>query len=132
MPLKIELKPHERIIIGEALIVNDKDRTSFYIDGSIPILREKYILREVDANTPCKRVYFAVQQMYLSHGTDVNVQNLYITLVHDVLSAAPSLIPYIAVVTDNIINNNYYAAIKSAGVLLEKEVDLFGEALNLS
>ena len=33
MPLKIELKPHESIIIGEALITNDSDRIRFYIDG---------------------------------------------------------------------------------------------------
>ena len=27
MPLKIELKPHESIIIGESLITNDNERT---------------------------------------------------------------------------------------------------------
>ena len=46
MPLKIELKPHESIIIGEALITNDGERTRFYIEGNVPILREKFILRE--------------------------------------------------------------------------------------
>ena len=66
MPLKIELKPHESIIIGEALITNENSRTRFYIDGDVPILREKFILREKEANTPAKRVYFIVQQMYLS------------------------------------------------------------------
>ena len=47
MPLKIELKPHESIIIGESLITNDNERTRFYIEGNVPILREKFILREV-------------------------------------------------------------------------------------
>ena len=58
MPLKIELKPHESIIIGESLITNDNERTRFYIEGNVPILREKFILRESEANTPSKRVYF--------------------------------------------------------------------------
>ena len=49
MPLKIELKPHESIIIGDALITNDNDRIRFYIDGNVPILREKFIFREREA-----------------------------------------------------------------------------------
>ena len=66
MPLKIELKPHESVIIGEALITNDAERIRFYIEGNVPIVREKFIIREKDANTPSKRVYFIVQQMYLT------------------------------------------------------------------
>ena len=69
MSLKIELKPHESIIVGDALITNDNDRVRFYIDGNVPILREKFILREKDATTPAKRIYFIVQQMYLSKGS---------------------------------------------------------------
>ena len=77
MPLKIELKPNESIIVGEALITNDGERTRFYIEGNVPILRERFILREKDANTPSKRVYFIVQQLYLSKG-DTTLQNMYL------------------------------------------------------
>ena len=77
MPLKIELKPHESIIIGASLITNDGERTRFYIDGNVPILREKFIMREKEANTPSKRVYFVVQQMYLEKGNK-ELQNLYV------------------------------------------------------
>ncbi|MBR1949225.1 MAG: hypothetical protein IKA30_05485 [Alphaproteobacteria bacterium] len=63
MSLKIELKPRESIIVGDALITNDNDRVRFYIDGNVPILREKFIMREKDATTPAKRVYFIVQQV---------------------------------------------------------------------
>ena len=127
MPLKIELKPHESIIIGESLITNDGERTRFYIEGNVPILREKFILRE-EANTPCKRVYFVVQQMYLSRGDD-KLQDMYLEYVRDLQKAAPSLIPYIAPVTENIINSDYYSAIKNADKLLKKEEELFGETL---
>ena len=128
MPLKIELKPHESIIIGESLITNDGERTRFYIEGNVPILREKFILREKEANTPCKRVYFVVQQMYLSRG-DNKLQDMYLEYVRDLQKAAPSLIPYIAPVTENIINSDYYSAIKNADKLLKKEEELFGETL---
>ncbi len=128
MPLKIELKPHESIIIGEALITNDGDRTRFYIEGNIPILREKFILREKEANTPSKRVYFIVQQMYLSRAPE-KLHSLYLEYVRDLQKAAPSLIPYISVVNENIINADYYGAIKSASQLIKKEDELFGKML---
>lgn len=131
MPLKIELKPHESIIIGESLITNDGERTRFYIEGNVPILREKFILREKEANTPSKRVYFVVQQMYLSRG-DVKLQELYLEYVRDLQKAAPSLIPFIAPVTESIINSDYYNAIKNADKLLKKEEELFGETLKSS
>ena len=129
MPLKIELKPHESIIIGESIITNDGERTSFYIEGNVPILREKFILREAEANTPSKRIYFVVQQMYLSKGS-AELQKLYLEYVRDLQNAAPSLIPFIAPVTENVINNDYYAAIKNADRLIKKEQELFGETLH--
>lgn len=129
MPLKIELKPHESIIIGESLITNDGERTRFYIEGNVPILREKFILREKDANTPSKRVYFIVQQMYLAKG-DVTLQNMYLEYVRDLQNAAPSLIPYIAPISDAILSADYYGAIKAAAKLLEKEDEVFGAMLN--
>lgn len=128
MPLKIELKPHESIIIGESLITNDGERTRFYIEGNVPILREKFILREKEANTPSKRVYFVVQQMYLAKDA-TTLQSLYLEYVRDLQTAAPSLIPYISAVNENIINSDYYSAIKNADKLVQKETELFGDTL---
>lgn len=128
MPLKIELKPHESIIIGEALITNDNDRIRFYIDGNVPILREKFILREKDADTPAKRVYFIVQQMYLSKGSK-ELQKLFVEYIKDLQEAAPSLRPFVAPVAEAMITNDYYAAIKEASKLIEQENKIFGAAL---
>ncbi len=128
MPLKIELKPHESIIIGESLITNDGERTRFYIEGNVPILREKFIMREKEANTPAKRVYFIVQQMYLTKG-DKHFQDLYIQYVKDLQAAAPSLIPYLVPISEAILKNEYYEAIKKAGKLLKVEDERFGEVL---
>ena len=128
MPLKIELKPHESIIIGEALITNDNDRIRFYIDGNVPILREKFILREKDANAPAKRVYFIVQQMYLSKGSK-ELQKLFVEYIKDLQEAAPSLRPFVASVAEAMITSDYYAAIKEASNLVEQEDKIFGAAL---
>ena len=73
MALKVELKPHERIIIGACVITNTDQRARLLIDGdNIPILREKDILTPETADTPAKLVYLAVQLMYISPDPQVN------------------------------------------------------------
>ena len=52
MPLRVELKPFERIVIGETVLINSGTRTSFLIDGDAPILREKDTVTPENANTP--------------------------------------------------------------------------------
>ena len=129
MPLKIELKPHESIIIGDALITNDNERTRFYIEGNVPILREKFILRENEANTPSKRVYFIVQQMYLAKDSS-KLNNFYIEYVRDLQKAAPSLKPLIDPISESILNCDFYGAIKNAAALVKREDEVFGELFN--
>ena len=67
MPLRVELKPFERIVIGETVIINSGTRTSFLIDGDAPILREKDTVTAETATTPAKRLYHCVQMMYLKN-----------------------------------------------------------------
>jgi flagellar biosynthesis repressor protein FlbT len=67
VPLRIELKPFERIVIGEAVLINSGTRTSFMIDGDAPVLRESDTVTPENANTPAKRLYLCVQVMYLKN-----------------------------------------------------------------
>ena len=67
MPLRVELKPFERIVVGESVIINSGTRTSFLIDGETPILRERDTVTAETANTPAKRLYFCIQMMYLKN-----------------------------------------------------------------
>jgi flagellar protein FlbT len=67
MPLRVELKPFERSIIGDSVIINSGARTSFLIDGETPILREKDTVSAENADTPAKRLYHCVQTMYLKN-----------------------------------------------------------------
>jgi flagellar protein FlbT len=120
MALKVELKPGERIIIGESVITNDNQRTRLFIEGDAPILREKDILTPETADTPAKRVYLAVQLMYLS--TDLErVKESYFTLVNDIVKAAPSTIPYVTRISNSIISGSFYKALKEARKLIEYE-----------
>ena len=65
MSLKVELKPGEKLLIGNCVVTNGDQRAWLFIDGKAPILREKDILRAETANTPARRIYLAVQLMYI-------------------------------------------------------------------
>lgn len=120
MALKVELKPGERIIIGDSVITNDNQRTRLFIEGQAPILREKDILTPATADTPAKRVYLAVQLMYLSKDME-KIQENYFTLVNDIVKAAPSTIPFVTRISNAIITGAFYKALKEARKLIEYE-----------
>lgn len=120
MPLKIELKPGERLIIGNALITNDADRARIFIEGDVPILREKYVLTRNEATTPCKKVYYIIQEMYLDR-EPLKYHDEYFARIKEIIAAAPSLIPYFDQVNKNILENDYYSALKNAMILIGKE-----------
>lgn len=127
MALKVELKPNERIIVGTAVIRNGEQRTRFFIEGDAPILREKDILTAATADSPARKVYLAVQLMYLSQ--DLNSHNeLYFPLVRDFLSAAPSALPLIADINNRILSGDLYKALKSAKKLIAYEQELIAHA----
>jgi flagellar biosynthesis repressor protein FlbT len=124
MALKVELKPHERIIIGACVITNTDQRARLLIDGdNIPILREKDILTPETADTPAKLVYLAVQLMYISPDPQVN-HGTYFNLVRDIVTAAPSAWPIIEDINNHILNGDLYQALKQARRLVAYEKQL--------
>jgi flagellar biosynthesis repressor protein FlbT len=128
MALKVELKPHERIIIGNCVITNTDQRARLLIDGDkVPILREKDILTPETADTPAKLVYLAVQLMYLSPDPRTN-HGTYFNLVRDVVTVAPSAWPLIENINTNILNGELYHALKEAKKLVAYEKELLDEA----
>ena len=127
MGLKVELKPGERIIIGDSVITNDDQRTRLVIEGDAPILREKDVLTPHNADTPCKKIYLAVQLMYLSRDPKEH-HKLYFELVQDVLKAAPSTLPYLDRINNHILTNSFYKALKEAHLLIHYEEQLLSHA----
>lgn len=123
MGLKVELKPGERIIIGDSVITNGEQRTRLVIEGEAPILREKDILTPRTADTPCKRIYLAIQLMYLARDPKAH-HDIYFALVNDVLGAAPSTRPYVDRINNHILTNSFYKALKEAHLLIHYEEQL--------
>jgi len=127
MALKVELKPGEKIILGDCVVTNHDQRTRLMIEGQVPILREKDILTPQRADTPAKRIYLAVQLMYTS--TDPRPHHeVYFALVRDVLAAAPSTWPFIESINNHILTGELYKALKDAKKLIAYEEELVNHA----
>jgi flagellar biosynthesis repressor protein FlbT len=124
MALKITLKPHERMIVGGTVITNGNTKANLVIETNVPILRNKDIMTERDATTPACRIYFTVQLMYIDEANLAAHHNAYWRLVEDLLAAAPSALPHIDMISEQIVNQNYYKALKAAKKLIAFEVTL--------
>lgn len=124
MPLKITLRPEERMIIGGAVIRNGDKTSTFYIENKVPLLREKDIMREEDADTYCSKIYFIIQLMYIDSANVVRYHNTYWKLIRDLVEAVPRTVGLVDQISQQILEGDYYQALKLAKKLLsfEKEV----------
>lgn len=127
MSLKVELKPGERLLVGNCIITNSDQRTRLFIDGKAPILREKDILSLESANSPAKRIYFAVQLMYIGEDTET-LRKDYFSLINDIVRAAPSTTPLVDQINNEILTGTLYKALKVAKKLIQYEQDILANA----
>ena len=127
MPLKIELKPHERLIIGNAAIRNGERRASFVLETNTRFLRESEIITESEADTPCKRLYVLLQVMYLVD-EPFEAETGFMALAVQVMQAAPSMAPRIAAIHDATSAGERYKALKLGRELIAYEETLRANA----
>ncbi|CAH2032601.1 flagellar biosynthesis repressor FlbT [Trichlorobacter ammonificans] len=124
MPLKLNLKADERVIIGGAVIRNGGKHAELFIENNVPILREKDIMPEEAADTPAKRLYFTLQLIYIDAENRPAHIEYFFTLAHDLMEAAPSTRSYISAICDQITVSRFYQALKIAHTLIEYEKEL--------
>jgi flagellar biosynthesis repressor protein FlbT len=127
MSLKVELKPGEKLLIGNCVVTNGDQRARLFIDGKVPILREKDILTAETANSPARRIYLAVQLMYIREDVEA-LRRDYFQLINDIVKAAPSTVPIVDEINNEILTGSLYKALKAAKKLIQYEQDLLSHA----
>jgi flagellar biosynthesis repressor protein FlbT len=121
MALRISLKPHERVIIGGAVIKNGNSPSEMTIENNVPVLRKKNIMCDADAVSPCRRIYFVIQLMYVDEQNLEKYHKTYWDLVRDLVEAAPSSLGLIDQISEHIFRTEYYQALKLAKKLITHE-----------
>ena len=112
----------KKVIIGNSLITNDKQRTRLRIDGDAPILREKDTLNAKDATTPSKKLYFAIQTMYLDNAvTAMNKLDDYFDHLSSIRTLAPHIDNFLNDISAQILQGHYYKGMKMVQDLMNSE-----------
>ena len=130
MALKITLKPHEKMILGGAVVRCGAGKCHFIVENNVPILRQNNILSAEDADSPARRIYLAIQMMYVDEAHITEHQKIYWELVRQFLEAAPSTLEIIDQTNELILTGDYYQALKSAHRLIDYEQEVIERVTN--
>ena len=126
MPLKLTLKPNEKVLIGTAVISNVGQKSEIVIQNTVPVLREKDIITEEKADTVCKRIYFTILNMYVDPKNEKEYHDIYFKLVKELFNAYPDqvILALTMEVSQKILEGSHYQALKKCKKLLNFESEL--------
>ena len=126
MPLKLTLKPNEKVLIGTAVVTNAGQKSEIIIENTVPVLREKDIITEENADTICKKIYHTILNMYVDPKHEKEHHDIYFKLVKELFNAAPNqvILALTMEVSQKILEGNHYQAVKMCKKLLNFEAEL--------
>ena len=131
MPLKVQLKKDQKVIVNGAVLENISPRTvSFLVMNEAAILRESDIMTEEKADTPARRVYFAAQCLYLFPAKKAEYLPLLNVFMDNYLKAAPSADEVVSSIKDMVAKGDLYHALKKTNELIAHEEKALTDAEN--
>ena len=127
MPLALDLKHGDKIIVNGAVIENSGHNTQILVHNDAAILRGKEIMIESSASTPASRAYFALQCAYIFPNVRQNYLAAFDELLVDYIKAAPSARSIGHDIVEKLTNGSLYSALKAARKLVAHEKKLMGD-----
>lgn len=127
MPLSIDFKAGDKIIINGAVIENLGANVRLSVHNQAAILRGKEVLSAEESNTPASRVYFALQCAYIFPQNQEEYVQSSKKLLTEYLDACPSAQSIADKIFENISNAEIYKSLKSAQKLIEHEGELLSK-----
>jgi len=120
------------MIIGGAVISNGPSKAEFIVENNVPILRQNSIISPDAADTPARRIYLAIQLMYVDSQNLSKYQDIYWKLIREFVQAAPSSIALVEKISEMVFQGNYYQALKSTHNLIEFEQEVLNRVTKCS
>ena len=113
MALKLTLKPGEKFVINGAVVQNSDRRATLMIENKASILREKDIMMPEQANTPMRRIYFAIMMMYLDDGASKQYYEQFVQRMAEFMEAisTPDALAQCVSITGYVHEKQYYRAL---------------------
>ena len=128
MPLRIELAPNERVIIGGVSLRNGPRRAEFVVETQTTILRQRDIITESQADTPAKRLYLTLETAYLSHDK-APAEAVFMAQANEMMRIRPDVAPAIADIFECLLGGDYYRALKRAKQLVAGEAEIVARSV---
>ncbi|CAA7622497.1 FlbT protein [Candidatus Terasakiella magnetica] len=135
LPLLIDLKPGEKVIVNGAVIENAGHSVKLRILNDSNVLREKDIIADSDNITPAGRVYFFVQNAYIFPENRDKYIAMFERCVTDYVASCASASDLGDELRDAVRAQNFYKALKLGRKLLKHEAQVlaaFNAALSIS
>jgi len=123
MPLKLSLKPGEKLVINGAVLTNGEKRACLIVQNKACLLREKDIMQPEEATTPARRIYLPIMMLYLDpDGLDGYYDEFALRMTefmgaiknHDALAACVEI-------SREVMSGSYYRALIQCRKLFEFE-----------
>lgn len=128
MPLRLTLKPHEKIFIGGAVVVNGAARAELTLLNNCAVLRQSDILTESTADTPAKRLYLLVQLMYMDSENLVGYHAKFWAMAEEFLSSHPDTRELLSAISQEVAQGSHYRALRLAKKLIVAEKEWMRDA----
>lgn len=124
MPLLIDFKSGDKIIINGAVIENAGASSKVLVHNQASILRGREILSEEESKTPASRVYFALQCAYMFSDKKDKFLKHFEGLLQDYLNACPSARSIGEKIRVEVGKDQLYKALKATQKLIKHENEL--------
>jgi flagellar biosynthesis repressor protein FlbT len=129
MPLKLSLKPNEKIVLNGAVIQNGDRRSTLLLQNKASVLREKDIMQEEEADTPARRIYFPIMMMYLSGQDDAELYNEFALRMTEFMSVVrnPDVLAECVATSRDVMQGEYYKALARCRKMIDYEQERLGD-----
>jgi flagellar protein FlbT len=129
MALKLSLKPGEQFVINGAVVTNGDRRTVLVVQNKASILRDRDVMREDEATSPAKRVYFACMLSYLDPDSGDQAYHRFVDVMDAFMSAVenPRVRLTCTQVSFAMMNREYYRALCGCRELIDYEALVLGD-----
>ncbi|MBL4614789.1 MAG: flagellar biosynthesis repressor FlbT [Magnetovibrio sp.] len=124
MPLKLEFKSGDKLMINGAVIENIGTNAKILVHNEAAILRNKEVLSKTDEATPAARVYFSLQCAYMFPDHADDHMKTFGDHLNDYVQACPSAKGIAQEIQNAVADGKIYKALKKTHNLISHEANV--------
>jgi len=127
MPLRIALRPGEKIIVNGA-VLSASGRCDLVVENNVTILRGREVMTPQEADTPARRLYFACMMAYIDEAGAAAHSEDIVALLGELIEAFASTEAKTLCVrfAEKVASGDYYKALGDCRGLIDYEAQALG------